>query len=100
MLHVLVLEPVYVLRQYQHVEGLVSALVEPVMKKALTNNIRVIAYHRLHHHDYSTPSRVWSNLRPLYTNTTVKIHVDTGDTPNWKGPKITWDAEFQLFGTE
>jgi hypothetical protein len=67
------------------------------MRRAITNNLKIIAYHRLHYHDYSHPQRISSDFQPLYTKTQVIIHVDTNETPEWHKSEITWNHEFQLF---
>lgn len=94
------LEPVYILPQYQHVAGLAQELVRPVMERAFANNIRVIAYHRVQQHNYSAPGTLYSGFKPLYGGCHVVIHVDTRETPEWTGPEIVWDHQFQLYGTE
>ncbi|KAH6652038.1 hypothetical protein BKA67DRAFT_344883 [Truncatella angustata] len=94
-----VLEPVYILPQYQHIDGLARALVQPIMKHAVANHIKVIAYNRLKYHDYSLPQKISASFKPLYNGSRVKIRVDTRETPGWTGPEIIWNQEFQLFST-
>ncbi|KAK9777627.1 hypothetical protein SCAR479_05675 [Seiridium cardinale] len=97
---ILIMEPIYISPKYQDVEGLGQALVKPIMKQAITRNVKIIAYNLVHHHDYSHPGRISSLFEPLYRGLQVMIHVDTKETPHWKGPEVVWEHEFQLFGTE
>ncbi|ETS75436.1 hypothetical protein PFICI_12380 [Pestalotiopsis fici W106-1] len=92
-----VIEPVYILPQYQHVEGLAKALLAPVLERAIAQNVRVVAYNHRHRHDYSHPTLLAPEFRLLYADIRVVVHVDTKETPGWKGDEITWDCEFQWF---
>jgi hypothetical protein len=70
------------------------------MRVATANNIKVVAYNRVHQHDYSLPEKVYPGFKPLYGGKRAFLHVDTKETPEWKGSEIKWDSEFQLFSTE
>ncbi|KAI1860291.1 uncharacterized protein JN550_011557 [Neoarthrinium moseri] len=97
---ILILEPVFILPEYQHVEGLARELAKSVIRKAVASNIRVITYNRVGQHEYSSPNAIWAGFQPLYEGTRVFVQVDTRETPDWDGPEVVWDHEFQLFGTQ
>lgn len=97
--HRAVLEPVYILPQYQHVDGLARAIIKPVMTRAVTSNVKILAYSRMYDHEYSLPQNLFSFFHPLYAGSPVTIHLDTRETPDWTGPEIIWKHQFQLFGT-
>lgn len=96
----LVIEPVYILPQYQHIEGLARALLAPVLERAIAKNLKVIAYNHRYRHDYSHPTVLSADFRLLYPETRVVVHVDTRETPQWTGVEVIWDYEFQWFTLE
>lgn len=97
---ILIIEPVYILPQYQHIEGLARALLAPVLERAIAKNLKVIAYNHRYRHDYSHPTVLSADFRLLYPETRVVVHVDTRETPQWTGVEVIWDYEFQWFTLE